>query len=189
MKHPSPDDITEMRARGYDISSIQDAELRSKRWHLAQNVRSRICAAFADVRLGSGIGLKEAQGLDDYASAETCAQYRTTDEKDDWRCITICQLNESSSSLSFFDAEGMRFHLPAFLIADLDGTYGHGMAFHLAHVHDFEPPRYALLSPEQRAAVRAFLIYIADEEYYAYERPHIVRALDEYWREDDTAPP
>ena len=38
MKHRSPDDIAEMRARGYDTSTIADAEQQSKRWEAAQQV-------------------------------------------------------------------------------------------------------------------------------------------------------
>jgi len=32
-----------------------------------------------------------------------------------------------NSSLSFFNADGMRFHLPAFLIAELKGEYRCGI--------------------------------------------------------------
>ena len=38
MKPRSPDDIAEMRARGYDTSTIADAEQQSKRWEAAQQV-------------------------------------------------------------------------------------------------------------------------------------------------------
>jgi len=183
MKHPSPDDIAEMRARGYDVSSIVLAEERCKRWYLAKQVRDLIQEAFADVHLGAGIGLQEAQGLDDYESEETCARYRSGDEKEDWHRITADRLNACSSSLSFFDAEGMRFHLPAYLIADLDGSYRHGMAFHLSCADEYSVLRFALLSAQQHAAVRAFVAYIAEEECYAYERPHLIRALDGYWRD------
>src|SRR5688500_17196676 len=77
--------------------------------------------AFAGVKLGNGIGLQEAQGIDDYADKETCARYRAGDEKEDWTRIPAEELSRCNSSLSFFDAEGMRFHLPAFLVAELQG--------------------------------------------------------------------
>ena len=180
MKYPSPADITEMKARGYDSTTIAEAELQSEQWAAAQEVCRTIEAAFAGVTLGGGVGLQEAQGLDDYADAATCAAYRANDEKDDWHRIPTEALNHCNSSLSFFDAEGMRFHLPAYLLADLRGDYGFGMAFCLTQTSDYD--RYfRLLSDAQRSAVRAFLLHIADDPEYEFDRPHIVRALNEYW--------
>ena len=181
MKYPSPADIAEMKARGYDSTTIAEAEQQSKRRAAAQEVCRAIEAAFAGVTLGGGVSLQEAQGLDDYADAETRAAYRANDEKDDWHRIPAEALNHCNSSLSFFDAEGMRFHLPAYLLADLRGDYGCGMAFCLTHLSEHSYSYFTLLSPEQRAAVRAFLLHIADDPEYEFDHPHIVRALNEYW--------
>ncbi len=182
MKYPTLADITEMKARGYDAITIAEAEQKSARWQEAQEVHRLIEDAFSGVALGNGVGLQEAQGLDDYKDAETCAAYRAKDEKDDWHRISSAELNRCNSSLSFFDAEGMRFHLPAFLIADLRGEYGCGMAFCLTHLTDHSRSHYfPLLSSKQRAAVRAFLLLIAEESDYALDRPHIIQALDDYW--------
>lgn len=137
--------------------------------------------AFAGVKLGGGVGLQQAQGLDDYADEATCARYRVDDEKDDWSQIPVEKLNRCNSSLSFFDAEGMRFHLPAYLIAELRGLYGFGMAFPLTHLSDYSKGQFALLSSEQRRAVRAFLLHLRDDLEYQFERPQIIRALDEFW--------
>lgn len=182
MKYPSPADIAEMKARGYDSTTIAEAELQSERWAAAQGVCRAIEAAFAGVTLGGGVGLQEAQGLDDYADAATCAAYRANDEKDDWHRIPAEALNHCNSSLSFFDAEGMRFHLPAYLLADLRGDYGCGMAFCLTQSHDYDC-YFSLLSEAQRQAVRAFLLHILDDPDYEFDRPHILRALDDYWTE------
>ena len=182
MKFQSPADIAEMKARGYDFSKIAEAELQSERWAAAQEVYRTIEAAFAGVSLGGGVGLQEAQGLDDYADAAACAAYRSNDEKDDWHRIPAKALQHCNSSLSFFDAEGMRFHLPAYLLADLRDDYGFGMAFCLTQTSDYD--RYfSLLSEAQRRAVRAFLLHILDEPDYHFDRPHIIRALDDYWAE------
>ena len=141
---------------------------------------NRIREAFAGVTLGSGIGLQQAQGLDDYENEAICARYRASDEKEDWTRISASELNRCNSSLSFFDAEGMRFHLPAYLIADLHGTYEFGMAFCLTQSHDYS--RYfELLSDAQREVVREFLLHISKEADYEWDRPQILRALHEYW--------
>ncbi len=151
---------------------------------LAHSVNEALCntirEAFADVKLGGGIGLQHAQGIDDHDTPDTCARYRTSDEKDDWSRIPVSELNRCNSSLSFFDAEGMRFHLPAYLIADLQGTYNFGMAFCLTQSHDHDH-YFNLLSDAQRRAVREFLLHIADEPDYEFDRPHIIRALNEHW--------
>lgn len=145
---------------------------------------SQIREAFADVRLGEGIGLREAQGLDDYADAQTCARYRAGDEKDDWQRLTAEALNACYSSLSFFDEAGMRFHLPAFLIAEIQGQYLQDLVFQLAHLNDYSRTQYAGLSRAQRQAVRSYLLYLLDKEQSALDQPHIQRALDEYWTDE-----
>ena len=155
--------------------------MHAERQSNAQEIAALIKEAFSKVTLGNGVGLREAQGLDDYAGAETCASYRANDEKNDWSRISIDELNACYSSLSFFDAEGMRFHLPAFLIAALSGGYLQDLSFQLAYLNDYSIGQYALLSPAQRKAVRAYLQFILEDESYAFSHPHIVRALNEYW--------
>jgi hypothetical protein len=57
--------------------------------------------------------VSQAQAIDDYEDEATCGRHLQDDEKEDWSRIPIEGLNRCNSSLSFFDAEGMRFHLPA----------------------------------------------------------------------------
>ena len=141
-----------------------------------------ICDAFAGVRLGKGIGLREGQGLDDYEDTKTCAGYRAGDEKENWSRIPPAELNCCSSSLSFFDAEGMRFHLPAYLLADLQGLYtsANSVVFHLTHPRHLSDGMFALLSPAQRSAVRAYLLYRSVAEELHFGRAD-KRALEGYW--------
>ena len=81
---------------------------------------NKINTAFKGVKLEDGIGLWEAQGHDDRLSPEECKQLRLKDEKKDWNNIPVIDLYKCSSSLSFFDAKGMRFYLPKFLLFELD---------------------------------------------------------------------
>jgi len=150
-----------------------------------QRVANLIRAAFRDVRLGNGVGLRQGRGLDDYADATTLAEYRSRDEKDDWSRIPLEDLNHYGGSLCFFDAEGMRFHLPAFLLADVEGTLTTDLLFHLAHY--LEPgalSRFDLLSESQRRAVREYLLLRlsrARDEKNDFVQPMIEKALAEYW--------
>jgi hypothetical protein len=61
---------------------------------------AEIAAAFAGVRLGGGVGLFEAQGLDDYASVEERKALRERDEKDDWTRLSADALTRTAASLS-----------------------------------------------------------------------------------------
>lgn len=173
-----------MKIRGLKIEAIAAAEAKYKREKDAEPVCRAIESAFSGVRLGNGIGLKQAQGIDDYEDPGTCNAYRATDEKDDWRRIDSEALNQCHSSLSFFDAEGMRFHLPAYLIAELKGDYDFGLAFCLTHLSDYSRGQFVLLSSNQRAAVRAFLLHMATDPNYELGWPHLDQALKEYWTQE-----
>jgi hypothetical protein len=186
MKYPTREDIQDMKTRGYDPQTIAEAEEQLKRGIRAQEICEIVRKAFAGVKLGKGVGLQEAQGLDDYEGEAACAAYRSKDEKENWESITIEELNRCNSSLSFFDAKGMRFHLPAYLIADLNGDYGFGVAFSLTHLSDYSTQQFSLLSESQRNAVRTFLLHIQDDPEYELDRPHIVRALEEYWTRQES---
>ena len=179
-RYPSADDITEMWARGYDRSTIDEAVGLSERREWLDRVKAKIHGAFKDVQLGSGVGLREAQSLDNYAGDAERAACRASDRTTDWQLISSEELNECNSSLSFFDAEGMRFHLPAYLIADLDGEYRFGMAFCLTR-HSREG--FSLLNKAQAAAVRDYLLFIEEEPDYERDREDIRRALEESWVE------
>ena len=76
--------------------------------------------AFKDVKLEDGIGLWESQALDFHAPPIIREKLREIDIKDEWHKIPLIDLFKCSSALSFFDAKGMRFHLPKFLLFDLD---------------------------------------------------------------------
>ncbi len=146
-----------------------------------KNLISTINTAFENVTLGNGVGLSEADAIDSYQDLQTRAAYREKDEKLDWKKIPSSSLNEYNSSLSFFDAEGMRFHLPAFLLADLNEEYNFGMTFALTHLSDYRKSQFELLSPDQRKAIKLFLEYLLNDEAFDYEAPQIKSAIENYW--------
>ena len=145
-------------------------------------VLNLVRSAFRDVTLGEGVGLREANGLDDYADSRTLAACRAKDEKGDWSAISVKDLNRYSSSLSFFDAEGMRFHLPAYLVADLQGTLTNAdVVFHLVYFEHLGLTRFEKLTDSQRHAVREFLLLRLSDPNCEFARPMIERALREFW--------
>ncbi len=151
-------------------------EISDKDWELI----CRIIAAFRGVTLQDGVGLKQAVGMDNHESPVRLAKLRSKDEKENWERISTDTLKECSSALSFFDAKGTRFHLPAYLIACLSYELEVDLMFHLTHVHDGSLNRFSLLNAEQRAVVRDFLevcLTEADEVF----GPDIRMALSRYW--------
>ena len=72
MKYPDPEEIRKLKEDGYD-RVLLEAKSDSERWAAANSLREEIEAAFAAVTLGDGIGLKEGDGIDDYADAHVLA--------------------------------------------------------------------------------------------------------------------
>ena len=147
----------------------------------------RIAAAFSGVALGDGIGLQEAQELDHCRDEETCAAARAADEKNDWRLITAEDLNRCESSLSYFNAEGMRFHLPGYMTAELLGDYYMGAVSNLTHLDAHGRSYFAALNAAQRLVVREFLQFVREDLEYESDVRNIDRALTEFWTDSDDA--
>ena len=137
--------------------------------------------AFKNVELDSGIGLSEANAIDDYSDEHFREKCRQNDEKHNWNSISSAALNKYNCSLSYFDARGMTFHLPAFLIADIKGEYRFEMAFILTNLSNYNRSRFTLLTEKQRAAVKLFLEYMLENPEYKFEKPDIKLAIENYW--------
>ena len=142
-------------------------------------------SAFDGVKLGNGTGLHEAQGMDDWTDAETCAKLREKDEKDDWRKLSPDLINSPHGGLTFMDAEGFRFHLPAFLIAELRGNDRCSTVFNLTRISDPLENQFRLLTKEQCLAVRWFLFHLLAKDEYEFDRSDILRALDTIWTREN----
>jgi hypothetical protein len=146
----------------------------------AHLVIERIERAFAGVRLGDGVSLREADVIDDYGTEADRTKARAQDEQIDWRRISEDLIGRYSWCLSFFDADGMRFHLPAY------------MRFALRHYKDSasasidfaiyalgrEDERFIGFTAPQRAAVRQFLKFITFNGGHHVDRNNARRALD-----------
>lgn len=140
----------------------------------------QITAAFAGVELGDGVGLLEAQGIDDYASDDERRELRSKDETKDWRRISPEVLGGCNSSPSFFDAKGFVFHLPAFLIAELNDQYSYGFIDRLSHAGGYPDGWPKLLTSLQREAIISALLLVAEHPDYAEKRDMIDTAVEYY---------
>ena len=73
--------------------------------------------------------------------------------------------------------------LPAFLIADLEGTLNTSIIFHLTchGKQEQDQTPFARLSAVERTAVREFLLLRLSDPAREFERPLIENALSQYW--------
>ena len=146
-----------------------------------EEIKNLIKKAFQDVSLEDGIGLWEAQAIDDYEDKDTQQKQREKDEKNDWSKISTEDLNRCESSLSFFDANGMRFHIPAFILAELDGESNCGPLFHLTDSFW----RFSTLNKNQKTAIKFFLEWCLNQKDYNFEKKQIEKSLNDFWRHEN----
>ena len=184
MKRTTEADIAEMRSRGFAPATVANPGRNLSLTNQAAGLSREIERAFEGVALDEGIGLREAQGIDDREDEKTCASYRERDEKNDWRKVPKGTLNRCHSSPSFLDSKGFRFYLPAFMCAELRDEHGYGFEFTLVQIDEYGRQKFSLLTPPQRAAVRAYLSFLLNDPEYGFQRRQIERALEEYWTED-----
>jgi hypothetical protein len=79
----------------------------------------------------------------------------------------------------------MRFHLPAFLIAELKGEYNFGIEFCLTHLSEYRKSKFSLLNTEQRASIRELLNYMFNLDPEGFSSIDIVNALIGFWSEEN----
>lgn len=145
-----------------------------------ETVAHHIKSAFAEVTLGNGIGLWEAQAIDDYETEEVQQRNRDRDEKEQWSRLSCKDLQRCHSSLSFFDAEGMRFHVPAYIVASLENQVNDPL-FHLTQLDDYAKSQLTALNPVQRQAIAMYLTWCLEQAEYNFDHPAIRLALRQYW--------
>ena len=174
-------DLDELRERTRDQTLIDAFSnwIRNFAPHVDE-VIAKISDAFADTKLGDGVGLFEANGLDDYASDEELRRLRASDEKLDWKRISAADLSRCYCSPSFFDPQGFVFHLPAFLIAELNDEHPYGFIDRIYCAEEHPEGWRALLTNKQRDAIIASLELIREHPNYQHELDDIDTSLDRF---------
>lgn len=109
-----------------------------------------------------------------------------------WNAVSHETLMRNRDSLSFFTPAGLRFFLPAYLMAALDGVgdiRGFVVDFlrcpegslHEGQLRAHFLEQMSSLSPSQGNAVKLFLEYLKDSTHDALSRGDITAALERYW--------
>ena len=145
-----------------------------------ENVLEEMKSAFFGVTLGQGIGLWEAQAIDDYEPEEVRKRNRDRDEQEEWTRLSYEDLQRCHSSLSFFDVEGMKFHLSAYIVGSIDNNVDDPI-FHLTQLDDYSRSKLTTLNLAQRQAIGMYLNWCLEQADYEFEHQAIRRALSEYW--------
>jgi hypothetical protein len=137
-----------------------------------EELEKLIYEAFKDVKLEDGVGLWEARMIDDWHE-KTEPEYirvRNNDEREDWKKLLPVFLDQTKSenyvgdTWSFMDAKGIRFHLPCFLLQDLNNSQDDNpLLFTLQKTSSEESfNRLKILNSLQQKAVLNYLYYIID---------------------------
>jgi hypothetical protein len=151
-------------------------------WQRREHLESRIRAAFADCRLGDGIGLLEADAWDMCADPNKPREARERDERQDWQSLSRADLSWCNTALCFTDAVGYRFLVPAFMLADLDGDIDEMIIIHLSLTKEDPHGTRSQLNCAQIEAIIEFLELFLDDPDSRFHHPKITEALDAFWR-------
>lgn len=144
---------------------------------------SEIADAFARVQREDGVTLHEAEVIDDYGSAQERSAARQRDMDSHWHDVPGADIEQHYSILSFLDAKGLRYYLPAYMIwtlrnyatspsATIDSTI-YALGFDNSHFHIF--------TPRQSKAIARFLEYMVLYATAFCDSGAASSALDTYW--------
>jgi hypothetical protein len=134
------------------------------------------------MHLGDGIRLFQTRGLDDYASKKELEESRAGDEKSDWRRVSHTDPVRCYSVPWFFDPQGFVFHVPAFLIAELNERDRYGFIDPLIRIEEHPVGWRRPLTEEQRRAIISMRKLVREHPCYEHERQRIgaaVQSLDD----------
>jgi len=162
----------------------------------AEQVQRQIEEAYALVPYPGDEGI--AYSRDAWECPELEADFRGRH----WRSVPRETLRARSAYLSLFSTLGLHFYLPAYLLAsleDYDGTLNedirpltiYGLTLSAEdtplhrRLHESQLKDFAVFTPAQKRAIRAFLEYARDEwtdEFPGGDEPK--QALERYWGRD-----
>jgi len=154
-----------------------------------EHVLQLIYESFDQVLLEDGVSLHETIEIDNYGATDKEKAQIKNDERKDWKkLIDDPELEKihGFGGLSFYDAKGLRFHLPAYLCLTINNPKAdvtESLMFHLTHLEAYNRERFSILTVEQRKAVKVFLTYIRYNTGFAFEFDFaaIEAAIRDYW--------
>ena len=174
------DFIEQLKDDGYDLWTISQWENWLHFLPQMPDTVQKIHNAFDDVTLGDGIGIHEANGLDDYADDLELSRLRKLDERNDWRKLDAGLLNRYYSTPSFFDPRGFVFHLPAFLLAELDDKHEFGFTDRIVEKRPPSGSWIDLLTSQQADALVSVLSLVKQHPDYYSDAKKFDHAIERF---------
>jgi hypothetical protein len=122
-----------------------------------------------DFLLGSRLGCEPADEVLPFQGKTNCKE------------LTAEFLDKQAGALHFFSEAGLRFFLPAFLLADLRGELLNPNLYGATTFLDYARYRLSIFTREEAAAIVAYLEFKQSRE--STDRDRIESALHQFWRE------
>lgn len=162
-------------------------------------IEAAIRSAFAGVRLGAGVSLRQAEVIDDYGRGFTHAEFEAlprSEVTDDWAGVPESELLRDNAA--HLDRDGLRYYLPALMLWLLD-NYHHddwltrdgvmmttiGTIMALAPELKFEEHvwhTYDSFTTEQRTAIASYIEALPRLVNLDLEdATTMARSMDRYW--------
>lgn len=131
-------------------------------------IKKQIFTAFANVKLGDGIGFYEAGAIDDYFTPEDAdyQEEKARDEREDW--TKVYDMLEAYGDFDqvrhcFMDAKGQHFYMPIILLLS-DIVSQESVLMPSKWRPEVHQELMQLLSYEQKQAIIDYLAYKVDYE-------------------------
>jgi hypothetical protein len=166
-----------------------------------KDIEDRIRAAFANVRLGSGVSLRQAHAIDDHLenlSEDEFAALPRSEVTEDWAQVPDEEL--AQDDIAHLDAEGLRYYLPALMLwlldyhdnkddwlrdqgADLTVIGTLSALAPSAEIREYRFSIYDSFSAEQRTAIAAYVESLPRlVRLEADDAELLAGSLDHYWK-------
>jgi hypothetical protein len=156
---------------------------------MSEELLRAIHEVFGKVQLGAGLSLHQAGAMDLMLTPEEVQQSRRLDSETRWQDIPDAKVEEFHYALTFMDPEGMRFHLPRFLVYSLEHPGLDSPAVDAAvyacdfgdDVDDQVLGQFNAMSRRQMRTIADFLVFVAESKDEDYDVLVAAMAVESFW--------
>lgn len=156
---------------------------------MSEQLLAEIEQAFGGVELGGGLSMHQAGAMDLLLEPEEVLQARVLDPEARWQDIPDDRLDEFHFALTYMDPEGLRFHLPRFMVFALENPGLDSPAVDAAvYACDFGEEmkqevlaQFNAMSRKQMRTIAQFLAHIAEGKDEDYDVMIAAMALESFW--------
>lgn len=145
---------------------------------------SRLEKAFEGVQLSNGIGIYEAESIDNHDSISERKKSREKDIRDDWKTIRDDVIDEYYYALTFMDYDGLHFAIPAYMRYMLNNyDTNSSAAFESLIGILLKPIDWNFLTDQQKQVIASCLQFIVLEAEGHVDTFQASLAYENYWAE------